>query len=285
MSIKSRKLEKRIESVKLPTDKELFPELFDGTAKSGMSSVFEDLIDPCTDYDSFPSKVKESYGDLVSNLLDHIGKEVDCRLEDDLLANGARTDAPAEKKYLAFGMRMESESSPDAVRKERRYTYYSRSDCKQSLSERDKYYLDAAEDVFGKYAEQKMDSLDEMWDTLTVEQPGYGLLLVPAAVAGLYMLIRVIFPDWPNFQKTALFAGILISIIPLLLFFSSLKDYFEDIRAKEKEYTDVYVERIVLAAYRSIRYRKILLKRMNMESKALNKQERRFKIWHKTGSA
>lgn len=285
MSMKSKKIERKIKRVKLPKDEELFPELFNGTAKDGMSSEFEELIYPCTIYEKIPESFKSAANeDLQKNLLTYIGEEVDCKLEERLLSDGARTDAP-ENKYLAFGTNFES--SHDSYRSTKTsYTYFDKMSCALAKpSPKQLYYLDVAEDVFGGYASRQMNSLRELREAVTVYQPWYWLFLVPLAAAGLYKLSQIIFPSWPNFQDMVGFAALVVSVIALIMFFNSVKDYLDSEKAIYKKYKkgEMNVEEMMLGIYRSIRYRKILLKRMKLESKALDIQERRFYNLHKNG--
>lgn len=202
------------------------------------------------------------------------------------MSHGARTDAP-ENKYLAFGTSVGSYHH-DYRSTETSYKYFDKLNCtiaKPSDRPNQLYYLDVAEDVFGGYAKRQMDSLHELHEALTVNQPWYWMFMVPLAAAGLYILSLIVFPSWPNFQDMVGLVALAVSGIALFLFFISVSNYRDSGSAIYKKYKkgEMDVEKMMLGIHCSIRYRKILLKRMKMESRSLNVQERRFYSLHTGG--
>ena len=289
-----KKLNKRMRRVQLPKDEELFPELFNGTAKSGLWKEFEELIGPCTETDNIPQSLRKGKYGLDTQILAYIGEEVDCELEKNLLQCGARTDVP-DKEYLAFGLEVApvDEHSVEHIGCDLVYNYFDRDATiiEDELNTRDNAHrleihtLNVVEDVFGGYARRQLNYLDGLSETLAVKRPWYILLLIPIFLAGIYELLCMLFPSWPNFQNIMGLAAIVISALTLFIFGISVQLYWEEGRATFKRYKreGIPVEEIMIGIHRSIRYRRILLNRMGMKSQALDIQEKRFQRLRENG--
>lgn len=274
-------LRRIVRETPLPSDRELFPELIDGTAKGNLGSVIEELICEATEYDSLPSSVKETTnGSLQEKVLKYIAEKVDEKLDEDLLQYGAKTDIP-EVKYAAFCLKKSNRSEGrNGTRTD--YTYCGRRNGLLLLDgDDDIVELDLVKNVFGKHAKSQMDILEKVNESLYAEAPNYWMLFVPAVMGILYKLICVVFPSWPNFQKMAGVAGIAISGIALFFFFILHDWNNQNSMYRRYKRGEFPVEQMVLGIHRSLRYRRILVKRMGLKCPELERQEKRFEEMRK----
>ncbi len=274
-----RELRSIVRETPLPKDEQLFPELFDGTAENGLQEKLDECICACTELDKIPASVRDSEdGVPAKHILEYVAEQVDEKLEEDLRHFGAREGTPREN-YAAFYM-LAKGSYTRGMTRHTSYDYGDREYCRgQGWFEKPNpnvSFLNTAENLFGQYAKRQMDILEQVNSKLHEETPSYPLLAVPVVMGLAYLLVCAGFPDWPNFQKMAGLAALAVSGIALFAFVA-LHDW-NNPNSMYKRYQkgEFPVREMVLNIHRSLRYRRILLKRMGKKSRALAQQEKRF---------
>lgn len=267
----------------LPTDRELFPQLYNGTAEPGLKIAFHDGMDVSTNYDS----VSHSSGDLEKEIREKAEINLDRWLDEYTEEHGVKSDAPSDS-YDAFALRrMTDEEAGDSTGKHYDYMGYTALTWKKRSGLEPGWKICTLSPAVscGNNARIMLNQIPDLLDQYRGDKSFVFSLLVPLLFAGALLLNFSV--EFTGIMRSVMILGLpvlgVLAILAMCYFIYVLKLYLAGRRSWRSEYKNRKefrqgIEKILLQAHRSIRYRRILLSRMaSCKAEELEKAEEKLK--------